>query len=134
MLSIIVPVLNEAESLETLYREIGDATRGPDQAVEILFVDDGSSDASWNVIQSLADRDDSVSGIRFRRNFGKAAALTAGMRAARGDLLLMIDAPARRPGRNSADAVQAGRRVRRRQRLEGAAARSLAQGLSKSGF
>ncbi|HEV8002944.1 MAG TPA: glycosyltransferase family 2 protein, partial [Planctomycetaceae bacterium] len=92
MLSIIVPVLNEAESLETLYREIGEATRGLGQPVEILFVDDGSSDASWNVIQTLAERDESVSGIRFRRNFGKAAALTAGMRAAQGDLLLMIDA------------------------------------------
>jgi glycosyltransferase involved in cell wall biosynthesis len=92
MLSIIVPVLNEAESLETLHREIGEAARGLDQPVEILFVDDGSNDASWNVIQTLAERNPSVSGIRFRRNFGKAAALTAGMRAARGDLLLMIDA------------------------------------------
>ena len=92
MLSIIVPVLNEAESLETLHREIGEAARSLDCPVEIVFVDDGSSDASWSVIQLLAARNASVSGIRFRRNFGKAAALTAGMRAARGDLVLMIDA------------------------------------------
>jgi glycosyltransferase involved in cell wall biosynthesis len=92
MLSIIVPVLNEAESLETLHREISEVARGLDEPIEILFVDDGSTDASWSVIQSLATADASVSGIRFRRNFGKAAALTAGMRAARGNLILMIDA------------------------------------------
>jgi glycosyltransferase involved in cell wall biosynthesis len=92
MLSIIVPVLNEAESLEPLHREIGEAARGLGEPIEIVFVDDGSTDASWNVIQSLAERDASVSGIRFRRNFGKAAALTAGMRTARGDLILTIDA------------------------------------------
>ena len=92
MLSIIVPVLNEAESLEPLYREIGAAAGSLGEPIEIVFVDDGSTDGSWNVIQSLAERDASVSGIRFRRNFGKAAALTAGMRTARGDLILTIDA------------------------------------------
>jgi glycosyltransferase involved in cell wall biosynthesis len=92
MLSIIVPVLNEAESLETLHREIGEAARPIDEPVEVIFVDDGSTDSSWNVIQTLAARDPSVSGIRFRRNFGKAAALTAGMRVARGELILTIDA------------------------------------------
>jgi glycosyltransferase involved in cell wall biosynthesis len=92
MLSIVVPVLNEAESLETLHREIGEAARGLSEPVEIVFVDDGSTDGSWNVIQTLTERDASVSGIRFRRNFGKAAALTAGMRASRGDRILMIDA------------------------------------------
>jgi glycosyltransferase involved in cell wall biosynthesis len=92
MLSIIVPVLNEAESLETLHREIGEAARGFAEPVEIVFVDDGSSDASWTVIQRLAAGDPAVSGIRFRRNFGKAAALTAGMRSARGELILTIDA------------------------------------------
>jgi glycosyltransferase involved in cell wall biosynthesis len=92
MLSIVVPVLNEAESLEPLYREIGQTASGLAEPTEIIFVDDGSSDASWSEIQALAARDASVSGIRFRRNFGKAAALTAGMRAARGELILMIDA------------------------------------------
>jgi hypothetical protein len=92
MLSIVVPVLNEAESLEPLYREIVEATRGLAETVEIIFVDDGSSDGSWKAIESLAAGHLSVSGIRFRRNFGKAAALTAGMRAARGELILTIDA------------------------------------------
>jgi glycosyltransferase involved in cell wall biosynthesis len=92
MLSIIVPVFDECDSLETLHREIGEACRDLGEPIEILFVDDGSRDGSWNVIRMLTVRDPAVSGIRFRRNFGKAAALTAGMRAARGDLLLMIDA------------------------------------------
>jgi glycosyltransferase involved in cell wall biosynthesis len=92
MLSIVVPVLNEAESLETLHREIVEANRGFTEPVEIIFVDDGSSDGSWKTIESLAARHAAVSGIRFRRNFGKAAALTAGMRTAHGQLILTIDA------------------------------------------
>src|ERR1700685_3121405 len=92
MLSIIVPVFDEYDSLETLHREIVEACRPLGEPFEILFVDDGSTDGSWNVIRMLTVRDPAVSGIRFRRNFGKAAALTAGMRAAKGDLLLTIDA------------------------------------------
>ena len=103
MLSIIVPVFDEQDSLETLHRQIGQACRGLGESTEIIFVDDGSTDGSWNVICSLANSDPSVSGIRFRRNFGKAAALTAGLRAAKGDLILTIDAdlqddPAEIPG------------------------------------
>ena len=92
MLSIIVPVFDEQDSLETLHRQIGEACRGLGESTEIIFVDDGSTDGSWNVICSLANSDPSVSGIRFRRNFGKAAALTAGLRASKGDLILTIDA------------------------------------------
>ena len=103
MLSIIVPVFDEQDSLETLHCQIGEACRGLGESTEIIFVDDGSTDGSWNVICSLANSDPSVSGIRFRRNFGKAAALTAGLRAAKGDLILTIDAdlqddPAEIPG------------------------------------
>jgi glycosyltransferase involved in cell wall biosynthesis len=92
MLSIIVPVLNEAESLRQLHAEITAACDRGGIPFEVLFVDDGSTDASWRTIEQLAREQERVSGIRFRRNFGKAAALTAGMRAARGDALLMIDA------------------------------------------
>lgn len=92
MLSIIVPVLDESQSLETLHREIGEACRGLGEPIEVIFIDDGSTDTTWNVVKMLCARDPAVSGIRFRRNFGKAAALTAGMRAARGETLLMIDA------------------------------------------
>jgi glycosyltransferase involved in cell wall biosynthesis len=92
MLSILVPVYNEAESLRELHREITSVGESNGFSYEVVFVDDGSRDGSWKVIEDLAREDHRVSGIRFRRNFGKAAALTAGMRAASGGLLLMMDA------------------------------------------
>lgn len=92
MLSIIIPVLNECESLRELYRQIEASLSANEIDAEMLFVDDGSTDASWELIAALAGEDSRVRGIRFRRNFGKAAALTAGMRSARGDLLLQMDA------------------------------------------
>lgn len=92
MLSIIVPVYNEEESLRELHREIAASCDGNDIAFEVVFIDDGSSDGSWGVIDDLSKSDERVSGIRFRRNFGKAAALTAGMRAATGSVLMMMDA------------------------------------------
>ncbi|MEZ6057406.1 MAG: glycosyltransferase family 2 protein [Planctomycetaceae bacterium] len=92
LLSIIVPVLNESESLPELHRQIDAAGKEHGVEFEIVFVDDGSTDASWSVIETLAQEDDRVLGIRFRRNFGKAAALTAGMRAIRGDLVMTMDA------------------------------------------
>ncbi len=92
MLSIVVPVLDEAESLRELAARIRQATAQAGVDCEVIFVDDGSSDGSWGVIAALAAENASTSGIRFRRNFGKAAALTAGMRAAKGDLILILDA------------------------------------------
>jgi len=92
MLSIIVPVLNEEESLRELLAQVARSCAGCEQSFEIWFVDDGSTDGSWKVIRDLATAHPEVGGIRFRRNFGKAAALTAGMRAARCDLILMMDA------------------------------------------
>lgn len=92
MLTIIVPVLNERESLPQLLAEIVRAGERHGVDYEVLFVDDGSHDGSWDVIRQLSESNARVSGIRFRRNFGKAAALTAGMQAARGDLVMMMDA------------------------------------------
>lgn len=92
MLSIIIPVLNEEESLRQLHEEIARAAEQHDFDFEIVFIDDGSTDASWKIISDLSATDERVSGIRFRKNFAKAAALTAGMRAARGQLILMMDA------------------------------------------
>jgi glycosyltransferase involved in cell wall biosynthesis len=92
MLSIIVPALNEQDSLEILHRQIVEVCGALGEPIEIIFVDDGSTDGSWKTIRDLAGRDPGVSGIRFRRNFGKAAALTAGLRVAKGDLILTIDA------------------------------------------
>ncbi|MFM9965680.1 MAG: glycosyltransferase family 2 protein [Planctomycetaceae bacterium] len=92
MLSIIVPVLNERESLPQLLAEIVQVSERHGIECEVIFVDDGSRDGGWDTIRDLASGNSRVSGIRFRRNFGKAAALTAGMRAARGELVMMMDA------------------------------------------
>lgn len=92
MLSIIVPVFNEAESLRELHAQFSQVARQQDYEQEILLVDDGSTDASWPVIEALADQDAQVRGIRLRRNFGKAAALSAGLAAARGELIFTLDA------------------------------------------
>ncbi len=92
MLSIVVPVLDEQDSLRELQSQIVSACAGNGIAHELILVDDGSTDQSWSVIAELSAEHEQVSGIRLRRNFGKAAALTAGMRAARGELVMMMDA------------------------------------------
>lgn len=91
-LSVVVPVHNEGESLAALHAELdrvaAEHALGP---VEFLFVDDGSRDESWEVVRRLASTDPRVRGIRFRRNFGKAAALTAGFAATRGRIVFTLD-------------------------------------------
>lgn len=91
-LSIVVPVFNEVESLPRLHAEIASLADAHGYRLEIVFVDDGSTDDSWSAIRRLAESDGRVRGIRFRRNFGKAAALSAGFTAARGDLVVTLDA------------------------------------------
>ncbi|MEX2114629.1 MAG: glycosyltransferase family 2 protein [Pirellulales bacterium] len=92
MLSIVIPLYNERESLERLHAELGDVARGNRYEMEIIFVDDGSTDGSWQEIERLAERDPRVQGIKFRRNFGKAAALSAGFQASTGDVVVTLDA------------------------------------------
>ena len=92
MLSIIIPVFNEAESLRELYSEIDRTCSSRQIEAEFVFVDDGSTDGSWNELAELASHDPRVRGIRFRRNFGKAAALSAGMQASQGNLMCTMDA------------------------------------------
>ncbi len=91
-LSIVIPVFNEAESLRVLYGELDEVARANGYQLDLIFVDDGSSDGSWQTIRDLAATDRHVRGIRFRRNFGKAAALSAGFAAARGDRVMTLDA------------------------------------------
>lgn len=103
MLSIVVPVLNEEQSLVELHAQITATCDANGIDFELILVDDGSTDGSWSVISSLAQAHQQVSGIRLRRNFGKAAALTCGMKAAAGELVMMMDAdlqddPAEIPG------------------------------------
>jgi dolichol-phosphate mannosyltransferase len=92
MLSIVIPVFNEAESLGKLHAELDEVARAEGYDLDVIFIDDGSTDGSWGVIQRLAEEDRRVRGIRFRRNFGKAAALSAGFDAARGERIMTLDA------------------------------------------
>jgi dolichol-phosphate mannosyltransferase len=92
MLSVVVPVYNEAESLAELHDELAAVSRAHGYDIELIFVDDGSTDGSWDRILQLAQRDPRLRAIRFRRNFGKAAALSAGFKAARGELVVTLDA------------------------------------------
>jgi glycosyltransferase involved in cell wall biosynthesis len=91
-LSVIVPVLNESESLLELTQQIIATCEKNEISFEIIFIDDGSTDGSWAVINTASKSDERISGIKFRRNFGKAAALTSGMRAADGEFIMMMDA------------------------------------------
>jgi dolichol-phosphate mannosyltransferase len=92
MLSLVIPVYNEAQGLEILHQEIGEVATVLPHEVEVIFVDDGSQDGSWEVIERLAAKDPRVRGIRFRRNFGKSAAMSAGFTDARGELIMTLDA------------------------------------------
>lgn len=95
-ISIVVPVFNEAESLDELIQRLEEVASKHDYQMQILLVDDGSTDGSWGKIESLSKANSSeslsIEGIRFRRNFGKAAALSAGFEAARGDIIITMDA------------------------------------------
>lgn len=92
MISVVIPTLNESESLDQLHRELGEVAKKQNYELQIIFVDDGSTDGTWKIIESLAESDPRVLGIRFRRNFGKAAALSAGFDAAEGEVIITMDA------------------------------------------
>ena len=90
--SVILPVLDEVESLGVLHRELTEALEGLGRSYEILFIDDGSRDGSFQLIEKLSIEDPHVRGFQFRRNFGKAAALAVGFREAQGDIIVTLDA------------------------------------------
>jgi glycosyltransferase involved in cell wall biosynthesis len=92
MLSTVIPVFNEVDSLERLHAELAEVARENDYDLDIVFVDDGSTDGSWDEIMRLAAKDPRIQAIRFRRNFGKAAALSAGFATALGELVMTLDA------------------------------------------
>jgi glycosyltransferase involved in cell wall biosynthesis len=91
-LSVVIPLLDEEESLGELYRQIVQAASSLKKPFEMIFVDDGSTDNSFGVLQELHDADSRVKAIRFRRNFGKSAALSVGFHQARGDVIITMDA------------------------------------------
>ena len=91
-LSIIIPLYNEAESLPELHAWIEQVMLEKGFSFEVIFVDDGSTDGSWEVVRSLADAHPGVHGISFRRNYGKSAALYEGFAAAEGEIVVTMDA------------------------------------------
>jgi glycosyltransferase involved in cell wall biosynthesis len=91
-LSIIIPLLNEEESINELYQWITKVMQSNGYSYELIFIDDGSKDQSWNIITKLAKDDFTVRGIRFLENFGKSQALHAGFVKAQGDVIITMDA------------------------------------------
>ena len=91
-ISVLVPLYNEAESLPSLHEWIVRVMKAHAFTYEIIFVNDGSTDSSWQVIQSLRKEDNNVRGICFRRNYGKSAALHCGFQAVQGDVVITMDA------------------------------------------
>jgi glycosyltransferase involved in cell wall biosynthesis len=91
-LSIVIPLLDEEESIGELYAQILAATDPLRKPIEMIFVDDGSTDGSFSVLEELHKKDPRVKVIRFRRNFGKSAALSVGFREANGEFIITMDA------------------------------------------
>ena len=91
-ISVVVPLYNEAESLPELHKWIQRVMNANGFTYEIIFVNDGSTDGSWDVIKSIADKDPNVHAIKFRRNYGKSPALYCGFKAAQGNVVITMDA------------------------------------------
>ena len=91
-LSVVVPLLNEDESLPELCAWIERVMQENHWSFEVILVDDGSTDNSWKVITAIAEKNPAFKGIRFRRNYGKSAALNEGFKAALGDVVITMDA------------------------------------------
>ena len=90
-ISVIVPLFNEAESLPELHSWIQRVMNENKFSYEIIFINDGSTDESWKIIEELANKDNNVKGIKFRRNYGKSPALYCGFEAAEGDVHDLLD-------------------------------------------
>ena len=91
-LSILIPLLNEEESLNELYNWIIKVMQSHNYTYEIIFLDDGSTDNSWSIIEGFAQENPHVKGVRFMKNFGKSQALHAGFAKAQGDVIITMDA------------------------------------------
>ena len=90
--SIVIPLFNESESLPELHRWIQDVMQANSLRYEVIFVDDGSKDGSWEIIEGLRQIDTHVKGIKFQRNYGKSAALHVGFEKVLGEVVITMDA------------------------------------------
>ena len=91
-ISVVIPLFNEEESLPELYNWIERVMNENGYSFEVVFVNDGSTDNSWKVIENLSNQSEHVKGIKFRRNYGKSPALYCGFKAAQGDVVITMDA------------------------------------------
>ena len=91
-ISVFLPVFNEEPNLRPLHKKIDEAIKEINMTAEIIYVDDGSTDGSLKVLRELADEDERVRVVVFRRNYGQTAAMSAGIDAARGNILIPMDA------------------------------------------
>ena len=91
-ITVVVPLYNEEESLPELYKWIERVMKANGFSFEVIFVNDGSTDNSWQVIEDLSHQSENVKGIKFRRNYGKSPALYCGFKEAQGDVVITMDA------------------------------------------
>ena len=91
-LSLIIPLLDEAESLPELSAWIEKVMKENNYSYEVIFMDDGSTDNSWEVIEQLRAKNPNIKGIKFQRNYGKSAALNEGFHTSQGDVVITLDA------------------------------------------
>ncbi|WP_313373466.1 glycosyltransferase family 2 protein [Chishuiella sp.] len=91
-ISVVVPLLNEQDSLEELFYRIKKVCEQNDFSFEVIFVDDGSTDESWQIIEYIANFNPEVKGIKFRKNYGKSPALSAAFKEVKGDVVITMDA------------------------------------------
>ena len=97
MLSVIIPAWNEEQSVPLAARRVGEVLTAAGIGYELLFVDDGSRDGTWEAIRAAGARDPRVKGLRLSRNFGKEAAMYAGLCSARGEYVAVMDADLQDP-------------------------------------
>ncbi|MGB9767937.1 MULTISPECIES: glycosyltransferase family 2 protein [Dictyoglomus] len=90
--SLVIPVKDEEVTLEALYERITEVLEGLNLTFEIIFIDDGSTDQSFDIMKKLSQRDSRVKVVKFRKNFGKAAALSCGFEKARENIVITMDA------------------------------------------
>ncbi len=91
-ISVIIPFLNEDESLPELISWIERVMLANNYSYEVIMIDDGSKDNSWNVVKEISANNPNIKGIKFQRNYGKSAALNEGFKAAQGDYVMTMDA------------------------------------------
>lgn len=91
-LSVVIPLYNEEESIQELYSWIKRVVTENGLSYEVVFINDGSTDKSWSIIENLAKEDSNIHGIKFRRNYGKSAALFCGFKKVQGDVVITMDA------------------------------------------